>query len=218
MELSYSTLKERQRVDRDGFPPSLALRTHRALSWLQRSEQETADDDARFIFLWIAFNAAYANEIHDRQRFSERRVLVHFLNRLINADKERLLYRIVWDEYPKSIRLLIDNKYVFQPFWECQKNAPGDNAWEAEFKHSRTQAHKALGRMDIRKVLAIIFDRLYVLRNQLIHGSSTWNSRVNRDQIRDGANIMGRLVPVIIHLMMEHPEGVWGEPCYPVVD
>ena len=218
MRLNYGSLKERQRAEREGFPPSLALRTHRALSWLQRSEQETDDDDARFIFLWIAFNAAYANEIHDRQRFTERRVLVNFLNRLIEADREQLLYRIVWDEYSKSIRLLIDNKYVFQPFWECKNRDGGEAGWEQAFRHSRAQAHKALGRMDTRKVLAIVFDRLYVLRNQLIHGGSTWNSRVNRDQIRDGANLLGQLVPAIIHLMMEDANGVWGDPCYPVVD
>lgn len=38
---------------------NLRLRAHRALSWLDRTEQ--ADDlDGSFIFLWIAFNAAYA--------------------------------------------------------------------------------------------------------------------------------------------------------------
>ena len=35
---------------------------HRAISWIGRAEACGADDDARFIFLWIAFNAAYADE------------------------------------------------------------------------------------------------------------------------------------------------------------
>ena len=30
--------------------------------------------------------------------------------------------------------------------------------------------------------------------------------------------ILGQIVPVIIHLMMEHPKKKWGEPCYPVVE
>jgi len=55
----------------------LAMRTHRALTWLHRAEQEPRDQDARFVFLWIAFNAAYANEISDRRDFSERRQFVH---------------------------------------------------------------------------------------------------------------------------------------------
>lgn len=28
-------------------------------------------------------------------------------------------------------------------------------------------------------ILSILFDRLYVLRNQLVHGGATWNSDVN---------------------------------------
>jgi hypothetical protein len=42
--------------------------------------------------------------------------------------------------------------------------------------------------------------------------------RVNRDQIRDGANILGDVVPIVIHLMMENAQGVWGDACYPVVE
>jgi hypothetical protein len=38
------------------------VRLHRAISWLKRAEQEAGDSDAQFIFLWIAFNAAYAKE------------------------------------------------------------------------------------------------------------------------------------------------------------
>ncbi len=72
--------------------------------------------------------------------------------------------------------------------------------------------------MDTKKVLAVVFDRLYVLRNQLVHGGATWNSRVNRNQIRDGAAILDRLVPAIIHIMMGSGHALWGEPCYPVVE
>ena len=62
-----------------------------------------------------------------------------------------------------------------------------------------------------------MFDRLYVLRNQLVHGGSTWNSAVNRSQISDGTKILGLVVPIVIHLMMEQPNQLWGDPCYPVV-
>ena len=67
----HRTLKQRQRAERDSYHPNLALRVHRALSWLNRAEQ--ADDpDGRFIFLWIVFNAAYATEIGESYRLSER--------------------------------------------------------------------------------------------------------------------------------------------------
>jgi len=217
VSFSYQELKDRQREIRDSFPESLSLRTHRALSWLCRAEKDDEDLDARFLFLWVAFNAAYSNEIPNRADFSERRLLFGFLNRLIDSDREQLLYKMIWDEFSESIRLLIDNKYVFQPFWDYQNGRITEDEWQREFEHNKGTANTALGRMDTKRVIAVMFDRLYVLRNQLVHGGSTWNSAVNRSQIGDGAKILGLVVPIIIHLMMENPNQLWGDPCYPVI-
>lgn len=206
MDLTFSSLKQRHRAVRDGLPPAHALRTHRALSWLDRAEREKKDDDARFIFLWIALNAAYAVTIDERWRFSERRLLLQFLQRLIATDRGRLLYGVVWEKFPGPIRLLIDNKYVHQPFWEWRKGLLTETEWLGQFERGKHAAFTALARQDTRKVLAVVFERLYVLRNQLIHGGATWNGRVNREQVRDGANIMGRLVPIILLLMLENPD------------
>ena len=58
--MQYVTLKQRHRQEWDSQPVNRSLRLHRALSWLNRAEQ-VKDDDGRFIFLWIAFNAAYVS-------------------------------------------------------------------------------------------------------------------------------------------------------------
>ena len=68
------------------------------------------------------------------------------------------------------------------------------------------------------RFLSILFSRLYVLRNQLVHGGATWNGSRNRTQVRDGALILGLVVPRLIDLMMDHPELDWGEPAFPVID
>ncbi len=60
--LDHAALKTKQRAIRAGFPETMGLRAHRAISWIGRAEACGDDDDARFIFLWIAFNAAYADE------------------------------------------------------------------------------------------------------------------------------------------------------------
>jgi len=54
-----------------------------------------------------------------------------------------------------------------------------------------------------------VFDRLYVLRYQLVHGGSTWNSSVNRNQVREGAGILGFLMPVFVDIMMDNPQVDW---------
>ena len=215
---TYDNLKTRHRETRDKFPGSLSLRVHRALSWLNRAEQESADHDARFIFLWVAFNAAYANEIPDRQHFSERKLFQGFLGRLIDSDSEQLLYTLVWDQFSGAIRLLIDNKYVFQPFWDHHNGQTTEEAWQLAFQKSKSAALHALGQIDTLKVMGIMFDRLYTLRNQLLHGGATWNSNINRSQISQGAEIMGQVVSTVIHLMMDDYQRVRGDACYPVVD
>ena len=64
---------------------------------------------------------------------------------------------------------------------------------------------------------SILFDRLYVRRNQIIHGGATWNGSINRDQVRDGARIVEFLVPVFIDVMMDNRGHNWGPPYYPIV-
>ena len=59
--LTHAALKAKQRELRGGVPETMGLRVHRAISWIGRAEA-AGDDDARFLFLWIGFNAAYADE------------------------------------------------------------------------------------------------------------------------------------------------------------
>lgn len=214
---AHKELKSYQRENRHAFPESLGLRVHRALSWLKRAENEHQDSDAQFIFLWIAFNAAYASEFNEGHRFSEKRRFLSFLEKLINLDREDLLYKLVWNHYSGAIRVLINNPYVFEPFWAYQNQLLSEQDWLRKLEHSKASAHRALANTDTRKVLAIVFSRLYVLRNQLLHGGATWKSSINRDQIRDGVHILKDIVPTVIHLMMKNPNQLWGEPVYPVV-
>jgi len=212
----FQPLKERHREIRDDLPQNLSLRIHRALSWLNCAEQKE-DDDSKFIFLWISFNAAYANEIENRWEVNERKILDNFLQILIDADEDKALYKIVWDEFPNSIRLLINNQYVYQQFWDLQNEKISEGDWTKLFQKSKAAANRALGKMDTVKILSIVFERLYTLRNQLIHGGATWNSAVNREQLRDGANFMNQIMPAIITIMLNKNPKLTGSPCYPVI-
>lgn len=62
----------------------MGLRAHRAISWIGRSEACGDDDDARFIILWIAFNAAYADE-REFQTVApgERAAFVEYFGKLV---------------------------------------------------------------------------------------------------------------------------------------
>jgi len=215
--LSFKVLKEQQRSHRENYPINLGLRVHRALSWLDRAEQSDNDQDAQFIFLWIAFNAAYANETDDNRRFTEQETFKNFINRLCELDKKSRLADLVWKEFTSSIRVLLSNKFVFQPFWDFHNNKKSELEWQDDFATANAFANKALGHKNTSAVLSVIFSRLYTLRNQTLHGGSTWNSSVNRDQIRDATEFLKKFVPFTIEIMMDNADQIWGEPCYPVV-
>ncbi len=217
MEVTYQTLKDRQRAERDNYSINLSLRVHRALSWLDRAEQSKDDQDGKFIFLWIAFNAAYANEIDDHHRFTEQETFRNFINRLCELDTKNKLSELVWSEFTGSIRVLLSNKFVFQPFWDFQNNKKTEEAWQDDFKTANAFANKALGHKNTPAVLSVVFSRLYTFRNQTLHGGATWNSAVNREQMRDAVAFLSKFIPIIIEIMMDGSSQVWGEPCYPVI-
>jgi hypothetical protein len=216
---AHAALKRRHRAERDGQRIELSLRIHRALSWLQRAEQLGDDPDGQFIFLWIAFNAAYANDFHAAQQLSEQGAFKSFLGKLIRLDGERgRIESLVWQEFALSIRTLLDNRYVFPDFWRWQGGEIDEAEWKLRFDEERTEARRALGRRTTSSVLAIVLTRIYVLRNQLVHGGATWNGRVNREQVRDCTRFMSRFVPLVIEILMDNPNVRWGPPSYPVVE
>ncbi len=214
---SYKELKNRQRQERESHDEFLGTRIHRALSWLNRAEQCSDDADGQVIFLWIAFNAAYANYIDPRYRPREHEFIFHFLDRLCQLDKDGSLENLVWELFPRNIRILLDNKYVFQPYWDFLNDKRSEDEWKSLFSKAKSAATAALGKKKTAEVLALALSRVYTLRNQLIHGGATWNSSVNRDQVRDCARLMSGLIPMVIEIMMDSSDVLWGQPCYPVV-
>lgn len=213
--MQAAALKAQLKAREEDFPKATLVRLHRALSWLKRAEAEEADLDARFLFLWITFNAAYAQELGEPS--TERERLTRFLDRLLAVDAEARVQGLLFQTFPGPIRTLVDNRYVFEPFWKALREHDGSQRWAEQFAASKRAALHAISTGETGTVLGIVFDRLYTLRNQVVHGGATWSSSVNRQQVRDGAAILGRLLPVLLALMIEHPRLEHGEINYPVV-
>jgi len=194
---------------------------------MHRAEMAASDDDAAFVFGWIAFNAAYAREIdeapingarRDARVSRARKEFEAFFRQVIGLDTSHRIYDAIWTRFSQSIRLLIDNRYTFDPFWKFQNGDAGYQDWAERFEDSKRWIANQLASRHTVGVLTTVFDRLYVVRNQLVHGGATWNSSVNRDQVRDGTAILRFLVPIFIDLMMDNPSVDWGPPFYPVVE
>ena len=220
--LTYEALEEKRFAAESRHPDDLRLRLRRSISWLGRAEKEmeAGDHDAAFIFYWIAFNAAYQKQYtpNDPLEPTERELFAEYFRKVINLDSKSDIHNAVRERFSEPIESFLENQYLFQPFWNHLNRGGRIAHWESDFERDMMRARMAVGGQVTVDVLAILFDRLYVLRNQLMHGGATWNGSVNRAQVRDGARIMAFLVPLFLKLMLDNSAEQWGAPRYPPVD
>ena len=169
-----------------------------------------------YISYWISLNSCYAIS-GDVDRFAESSKLTEFFEKIIEADKQGTIYELFWTEFPGMIRVLLNNQYIYNRYWLYQRGQV--SSWKEEFKRDNLRAVRLLQNPDKSvELIQLVMRRLYQMRNQLIHGGATYKSSVNRDQVRDSANLLGRLIPLIVEIMLDNPQEAWGDIYYPVVD
>lgn len=212
---SYEQLKKFHRKKRNDFPEELSVRVHRSLSWLKKAETFTDDVDSSFIFYWISFNAAYSG-VQTRTEFhTEATLFGVFFEKLIAADNNGQIYNLIWRRFSQEVKGILTNKYIYNGFWNEFLSTDG-NDWEVSFEKSKRLVNIALAKEDCHKILSILFSRIYVLRNQIFHGNASWNSALNRQQIKDCTTLLAHLVPLFLMIMMSFPDEQWGQINYPV--
>ena len=203
--------KWRANLDRIQYA-NLTLRLRRATSWLGRAEDEInkaeADADAGFLFCWIAFNSVYAEHQPETYDFRERDGLRKYFAKIVRLDQDNVIYDAIWTRFSGPVRVFLDNRYVFRAFWTSDD-------WESQLQSRSFAVRNALATRNTAVILNELFERLYVLRNQIVHGGATWRGQTNRDQVRDGQQIMAFTVPRFINIMIDNPDEDWGLPHYP---
>jgi len=205
-----SKLKALDRCSDEGF----YIRLHRAISWLRAAEENHDNQDFQIISYWISLNSCYAIS-GDVDRFAESSKLTEFFEKIIEVDKQGTIYELFWTEFSGMIRVLLNNQFIYQRYWLYQRGQV--SSWKEEFERDNLRAVRLLQNPDRSvELIQLVMRRLYQMRNQLIHGGATYQSSVNRDQVRDSANLMGRLLPLIIEIMIDHPDEAWGDIYYPV--
>lgn len=191
------------------------LRIHRGLSWLKKAKQLDQELDLQFIALWVSFNAIYAQDLLMSQ---DKQSLRQFLHLICQKDQEDKIYNILWEKYSQPIRLLLDNQYIYQGFWDYQNQKISLDACKTGLLEEKQKVLHALGQKDSVDILMVLFNRLYTLRNQIVHGGATYNSSVNRPQLKDACRILDALLPVFILVLLENAHSLdLGKPFYPVV-
>jgi hypothetical protein len=199
--MSSSDLKRKLKQNKV-MPENLTVRLHRAISWLKCAEENTTNHDLQFLSLWISYNACYAIDEKSENELTERKQFNEFISKLVSYDHEKRFCNLLWQKFSGPVRLIIDNQFIYKPFWDAQR---GENVnWKKLFYKSNEDANRYLSKNEVAKLIEVVLDRLYMLRNQLMHGGATYKSKVNRTQVRDACNILKLLIPIIIDIMIYH--------------
>ncbi|AKD38887.1 hypothetical protein I926_07855 [Pasteurella multocida subsp. multocida OH4807] len=202
---------------RKTFDENFRLRIHRAISWLKKAQASEDDNDTKFISLWIAFNAAYAKEFIG-ERAIDKATFQLFIKTVCELDSTQSLQKAIWEKLTHSVTKLVQNRYTYQPFWKFHNGEINKEKWLQQFNRQHQIALSAIKNKNTRKLLIIVFEHLYILRNQIIHGGATYNSIANRTQLKEACEILFMLIPIIISIMMDNPnKTTWGKPFYPYI-
>lgn len=208
-------LKQLLRDKGDGMEQNHATRLHRAISWLLCAEKYAEDDDITFINLWISFNSCYSID-ENTEALGDRATFRQFIEHICAHDHHKRIYNLLWMNYSGFVRAIINNQFLFAPFWDSHYN--GDTKWHTLFEHNQSSAMYALANQQVSQLLSLVLDRLYVLRNQMIHGGATYNSKINREQLKNSCRLLTELMPIIIEVMLDEIETQWGKIRYPVIN
>ena len=153
-----ASLKRKLKTLQLQLPEAHAIRLHRSISWLRAAEEQEKVPDLRLISLWVSMNSLYAMDEVRFERMQERERFADFVDRLVDCDKESRLYNILWNKFSGPVRLLIENKFVYGPFWD---NLRGESRnWEKGFQQSIKDANQALANKNFPYLLRIVLDRL----------------------------------------------------------
>ena len=219
------------KTNSDSRPGDFTVRICRVETWLAHAEKafrpekgdrddeeanESGDPDVAFLLYWIAFNAAYARDLSPKKPPALRSMKRYFHD-LLGVDRDRAIQEAIWNHCHDQIYFVVNIQYLFMPYWDYANSESGKVAWEECFNKDREFVREALrhNRYDhIQKVLRIVFARLYVLRNQLVHGGAQFESHYNRDSVFDGAHILASLVPVFLRIMRASHGAKWGKPFF----
>lgn len=171
------------------------------------------ENDVRFMVLWVAINSLYA-------RWDNLRNTPHYDSDSRNAFLE-MVYG--WDQTTFNglisakrglILKHLENPFLSGVFWRDPHHPDAKTHATEDARHLdnnfKNKSHL--------KVLKQAFDRLYVLRGQLMHGAATGGSKLNRKTLNYGVLLLMSVMPTILETTIDYgSHDDWHDLCYPPI-
>lgn len=210
----WKPTKERLQANTTNHPT--VIRLHRSLSWLDRSQQFTEDQDIdlQLVCLWIAFNGLYGRWDDDRREpQADRACWRAFLDHLLDLDATGYIAAMLQQQRDLVLQIL-DDEYLSGYFWEEPSGIRAAKSKKAKFD-ARTWYLEHRWSM----ILDRLAERVYLMRCQLVHGAATYNSILNRQSLNSCVTMLRHLLNAALLVMFDHgTDEDWGTMCYPPLD
>lgn len=192
--------------------------------WIESATTSPADDDyahIRFVFYWIAYEAAYKVEsdgfVDGEQRTKEWAQREQFHRSMAGHDGEMI--QGVLRRHRDRIARLLELRQADSKFW-YQGNQNGqmtEQEWEIQFNRRVTSALRKLNNGETETTLNNLFRNLAVVRNQIVHGGSAGTRSRGRTQVLLGAELLSALIPRFRDVVQSNLDEDWGNPPFPRV-
>ena len=205
MMLLEEIFKEKKAQHSDAFN----LRIQRSLSWLKQSTEQQDHIAFKWVSLWIAFHAIYAENESISQHPDK---LKPFIQRLVHSDQQGKIKHLLYSRLAASVETFFSQTRSLQ------------HADAAMFKSAFTQYSTEKYNMEhtgtteeLVALLHLLMQRLYALYDQMLKGGMSYASRIHEEQIALGTQLMSFLVPTYIQLLVENTAAIAdAELYYPV--
>lgn len=195
-------------------------RLQRSDSWIRAASALTPEQmHEAFIFLSIAFNCLYGRRQYegDETRIGEDvEVFVTKLLALARLDGGE--GGATLEEAIAACRregaALIRDKFLDNRYW---RGAQPSVELQARLNRDAEEVLQRLDEGSCREFLSLVFRRIAVLRNQVMHGCATYGPRSQgRASLEKGLRVLRLLVPACYQLVFRHGHRVkWDPVPYP---
>lgn len=193
------------------------LRIQRSLSWLKKALLLDDDLDLQFMSLWISFSAlqAESQSVNNKEHTAKQH---EFLMHLSTLDHEYQVRQILWGKAQSAVEFLLKCPYASQDYWDYKNQMIPETVWKSRFHREQQGVSDILNHHNTKQVLALLFTKMGVLRQQVLKGGTYYDSMFNRVSLQSSCTVLKRLLPQFIHILIDHPSSMdTQKPFYPML-
>ena len=205
----------------DSTNESVQRRIERMENWIMHANLSDNNHN-RFLFYWIAYEAAYKEDQSEKIYEYEHELRCRFHKRIIEckyaSKKLQEALRTVKREATKLLKLRQASRY----FWYKEEGWESSQVWEKKFGQKFANDCHNLGKAahdgrELVPVLNALFENLYIVRHQIVHGGSSGKDSRGLNQVIWGSKILESVVPRFYTCIEENKSRDWGKPPFPRV-